>query len=205
MYHFRLVATSGSGAVTGSDATFTTPAPTLTLSTTSAIVSFGHAVTISGTLSTRIANRTVTVYVQRHDQSSFVSLATVLTRSDGTWSMTLRPSIGALYKAACDGGVSPVRTIAVRPSVSLRVLTKQRFTTHVSGGRSFAGRVVQLQRRVHQHWQTIARAPLNRYSSAVFHPQLPPGRSTLRVAMSVNQAGAGFLAGFSRAISYRVR
>jgi phosphodiesterase/alkaline phosphatase D-like protein len=204
-YHYRLVATSGSRTGTGSDATFMTPAPTLTLSTSSPIVSFGHAVTVSGALSTRIANRTVTVYVQRPGQSSFVSLATVLTRSDGTWSMKLRPSIGALYRAACDGGVSAVRTIAVRPSVSLRVLTKHRLTTHVSGARSFAGRVVQLQRRAHERWQTIVRVPLNRYSSAVFHPTLPPGRSTLRVAISVNQAGAGYLAGFSRTISYRVR
>jgi hypothetical protein len=204
-YHFRLVATNGSGTVTGSDATFMTPAPTLTLSTSSATVSFGHAVTLSGSLSTRIANRTVTVYAQRHDQSSFVSLATVLTRSDGTWSLTLRPSIGALYKAACDGGVSGVRTVAVRPAVSLRALSKQRFTTHVSAGCSFAGRVVQLQRRVDNRWRTIARLRLNRYSSATFHPRLPRGRSTLRIAMSVNQAGAGFLAGFSRTISYRVR
>jgi hypothetical protein len=204
-YHFRLVATNGSGTVAGSDATFTTFAPTLTLSSTSSVVSFGHEVTLSGSLSTRLPNRTVTLYAKRHDQSSFTSIGTVLTRSDGAWSMTLRPSIGALYKAVSDGGVSAVRAIAVRPAVSLRVLTRQRFTSHVSAGRSFAGRVVQLQRRAHSRWRTIARARLNRYSSAMFHPQLPRGRSTLRIAMSINQAGAGFLAGFSRKISYRAR
>ena len=204
-YHFRLVASNASATITGSDATFTTFAPTLTLSTSTGIVTFGQEVVLSGDLSTRVANRTVTVYAQRRDQDSFASLGTVLTRSDGTWSLTLRPSIGALYKATCDGGVSGVRTIGVRPAVSLRTLTKQRFTTHVSGGRSFAGRVVQLQRRVNDSWRTIARATLNRSSSAVFRPRLPRGRSMLRVAMSVNQAGPGFLAGFSRQISYRVR
>jgi hypothetical protein len=204
-YHFRLVATNGSGTVTGSDVTFATVAPTVTLSIRRGVVSFGHEVVLSGAVSTRLANRTVTIYAQRHDQSSFASLGSVLTRSDGTWSLTLRPAIGALYKAMCDGGVSPIRTIAVRPAVSLRAITKQRFTTHVSAGRSFAGRVVQLQRRVNARWRTIARLRLNRYSSATFHPHLPRGRSTLRIALSVNQAGAGFLAGFSRTISYRVR
>ena len=204
-YHFRLAASNASATVTGSDATFTTFAPTLTLSASSGVVTFGHEVVLSGDLSTRAADRTVTIYAQRRDQGSFASLGTALTRSDGSWSFTLRPSIGALYKAACDGGISSVRTIAVRPAVSLRAVTKHRFTTHVSAGRSFAGRVVQLQRRVNDRWRTIARLRLDRYSSATFHPRLPRGRSTLRVAMSVNQAGAGFLAGFSRSISYRVR
>ena len=51
---------------------------------------------------------------------------------------------------------------------------------------------------------SVAKAMLNRNSVAVFPAaKLPGGVSTLRVAMSVNQAGAGYLAGFSRTIVHR--
>jgi hypothetical protein len=57
---------------------------------------------------------------------------------------------------------------------------------------------VQLQRRLSDgRWRTISRNRLNIRSTAVFHPALPRGRSLLRVALSVNQAGSGYLAGFS--------
>jgi len=42
---------------------------------------------------------------------------------------------------------------------------------------------------------------LGAHSRAEFKVTLPKGRSRLRVAISVNQAGAGFLGGFSRTIS----
>jgi lipoyl-dependent peroxiredoxin len=67
------------------------------------------------------------------------------------------------------------------------------------------GRVVQPQRSSGGRWRTIERVRLNRYFAVIFRPRLARGRSTLRVAMSINQAGAGYLAGFSRTISYRVR
>jgi hypothetical protein len=42
-------------------------------------------------------------------------------------------------------------------------------------------------------------------STAVFRLRLPKGKSRIRVAMSVNQAGAGYLAGFSPTITVRRR
>ena len=55
---------------------------------------------------------------------------------------------------------------------------------------------------------TIKRLRLTKRSTALFRPvtfraALPKGASTLRVAMSVNQAGAGYLGGFSRTIVFR--
>jgi hypothetical protein len=44
---------------------------------------------------------------------------------------------------------------------------------------------------------------LSRLSGKTFSVQLRRGRSTLRVVMSVNQAGPGYLAGISRTIVYR--
>jgi hypothetical protein len=95
-------------------------------------------------------------------------------------------------------------TVDVRPAVSLRELPRLRFATHVTGVRSFAGRIVQLQRHLlNGSWVTVARARLNRSSNATFHPKLRRGRSTLRVAIDARQAGSGYLTGFSRWVSIR--
>jgi hypothetical protein len=72
--------------------------------------------------------------------------------------------------------------------------------------RSFKGRVVQLQRRrSNGSWLTIARTRLGAGSIAVFRPQLPRGRSVVRVAISAQQAGTGYLAGYSAGLAYRRR
>jgi hypothetical protein len=97
-------------------------------------------------------------------------------------------------------------TVGVRPAVSLRALPKMRFATHVVAARRFTGRMAQLQRRLLDgRWLTVARARLSARSTAVFHARLPRGHSTLRVAISVNQAGGGYLAGFSPWLSFRRR
>ena len=205
IYHFRLVASNSAGTVNGSDGSLATPGPVLTLTAARAVVVFGQATTLFGTVSPRHGNQRVTLFAQRADQNSFALLTTVLTENGGTWSFAVKPSIGTTYKAICDGGVSPTRSIAVRPAISLRTLSRQRLATRVAGARSFAGRTVQLQRWSGGRWLTIARARLNASSAAVFSPKLPTGVSTLRIAMSVNQAGVGYLAGFSPTLRYRSR
>ena len=50
---------------------------------------------------------------------------------------------------------------------------------------------------------TLKRLPLNTSSAAIFRAALPQGASTLRIAISVNQAGAGYLGGTSRTILYQ--
>ena len=99
--------------------------------------------------------------------------------------------------------------MGVRPSISLRRTSAGLLSTRVAGVHSFAGRFVQLQRRnAAGRWVTIKRLRLNSRSAGLFRPvtfraALPSGRSTLRVAMSINQAGAGYLGGFSRTIVFR--
>jgi hypothetical protein len=84
------------------------------------------------------------------------------------------------------------------------VITKRRLSTRVVAGTSFATKIVKLQRRVGNRWVTVRRARLNAKSSAIFKATaLPRGRSVIRIAMSVNQAGPGYLGGFSRTIAYR--
>ena len=54
------------------------------------------------------------------------------------------------------------------------------------------------------HWVTVKRERLNSSSTTTFRTSLlPRGHSTIRIALSVNQAGPGYLAGFSRTLGYR--
>jgi hypothetical protein len=205
-YHFRLVATNSVGASYGGDATFMTAGPAVTLAASTGTIVARRGVMLSGTVASGRANETVVVFAQRFTNPSFTALATVLTSAGGTWKLAVKPMISTTYKGVWNGSTSLTVTVAVRPAVTLRTLPRSRFTTRVLAGRSFAGRTVQLQRRLLDgRWLTIARADLNRRSVAIFHPALRRGRWTLRVAISVNQAGGGYLAGFSPWISVRRR
>jgi hypothetical protein len=188
-YHVRLVATSSAGSSDGGDTTFTTVGPAVTISASGTTVVYGRRVTLRGTVSSKQANASVGVYASRLDSGSFTSVATVLTGAGGTWSLSVKPPIRTTYKALFGGG-SAVTTIAVRPAVSLKAQASGRFATHVAAARSFAHRIVQLQRhRLDGSWLTIGRTRLSARSTAVFQPRLPSGRSLLRVAIGAGQAG----------------
>jgi hypothetical protein len=202
-YHLRLVAASSSGTVYGADTAFTTVAPTVSISAAGPTVVFGRRLMLRGTVSTRQANATVSVFAARPGGGSYTGVATVLTGPGGTWSLVVRPRILTRYKVLF-GSSSAVTTVTVRPAVSLVARPKERFVAHVTGARSFVGHKVQMQRqRLDGTWQTIARARLGARSRAVFHPHLPKGRSVLRVAISAAQAGTGYRAGFSLWLTHR--
>src|SRR5262249_42166098 len=163
-------------------------------------VVYGHSITLSGAAT---GNATVTILAQSFGDGDFRALTTVHTGGDGRWSFAARPAIRTSYRASANGAASLPVTIGVPPAVSLRRIRGARAQPPAAGGRASAGRFVQLQRRRGGRWVTIRRARLGKTSSTVFRASvLPRGRSTIRVAMSVNQAGPGYLAGFSRAITY---
>jgi hypothetical protein len=201
-YHYRLVATNDVGTTRGADGTFTTAG--VTIATPARLVVYGRKVTLSGAVPTRRGGEVVALLAQRFGEGSFTTIANVVTAADGTWRYLAKPTIRTSYTASWSGGSSPATTVGVRPAVSLRRLADGRLATRVVGARSFAGRFVQLQRRSPSgRWVTIKRVRLNARSAAIIRATLPQGASVLRVAMSVNQAGAGYLAGFSRTIAYR--
>jgi trimeric autotransporter adhesin len=202
-YHYRLVAQSTAGTTHGSDVTFNTIAAISLQSSTTQVV-YGAPATLSGTVATRQSGVTVSVLQEAYGQTSFSTLGSVVTGPGGTWSYQVRPKMQTSYQAKAPEGTSAAATVGVRPAVSLRVITGGRFTTKVKAATAFAGKVVQLQRLLPgNRWETLAKAKLSAKSSAIFSAsKLPRGTSLVRVAMSVNQAGAGYLGGFSRTLSY---
>ncbi len=200
-YHYRLLAKSDAGTTAGADATFTTVGVTLTVAARQVV--FGGRITLSGVVPTHRAGEQVVIFAQPYGGGSFQSRSTVLTGVNGTWAYIAQPRITTAYEAGWRGGMSAPVSIGVHPSIAVHQTATRRFIVKVSGGRTFAGRLIQFQRRSNGHWSTIKRVRLGRRSGADFRVSLPKGRSTVRIALSVNQAGAGFLGGMSRAITVK--
>jgi hypothetical protein len=200
-YHFRLVASSSAGTTRSADATFVT-APAVTLQAAALKVVHGETVLLSGTVSSFAPGVTVNVLAAL-GSSPFSQVGTAQTGANGTWTFLARPKAQTTYQASANGGISSTVIVGVAPAITLKVITKARFEAHVSAGNPLAGHSVQLQRLSNGHWVTLKRERLSSSSNAIFAASLlPPGASTLRIALSVNQAGAGLLAGFSRELVY---
>ena len=179
------------------------PAPSVTLAASALRVVYGGSVTLSGTVSSKQTGEQVTLLAQKYGDASYGAVATLTTGSEGRWRYVVKPTIGTGYQARFKNATSSSVRVGVRPLVSFRVITGARFSTRVVAARSFAGRYVQLQRRSSVgQWVTLKRLRLDARSAAIFRATVPRGTSSLRVAMSVNQAGPGYLAGISRTIVY---
>jgi hypothetical protein len=199
-YHYRLVAKSDAGTGVGADLTFHTTGVTLVTAARETV--FGRGIRLSGLVPSGAAGEQVIVFAQPFGRGSPFSVATVLTSAGGAWSYVARPTIGTSYLAGWQGGTSAPVAIGVHPAISLRRLASGKLRTHVRGLNGFPHRIVRLQRRrADGTWATVTRVRLNRLSTATFLGKLPHGRSTIRIVMSINQAGPGYLGGKSRTIA----
>ncbi len=203
VYHYRLVTKSDAGTARGADAVFTTLG--VTLATVVKQTAFGGRVLLSGVVPTHQPNETVIVYAQPYGEGSPRAVATILTGVNGAWQYLARPKIATTYQASWRSRLSTSVTIAVRPRITFTRLRSGHFVARVIGGHSFAGRLVQLQRWNGVRWVTLRRARLGSRSRAEFKATLRKGRSTLRIAFSVNQAGAGYLGATSPTLRVTVK
>ena len=172
-----------------------------TFSAIATLDDYGHPVTLTGRLLHGGAGRHVLIVAQSYGHGA-VRLATVTTKRGGRFSVSVRPRIMTTYQAQL-GSIRPSRaiTVGVRPVMSVDRLAGGKLRTRVVAAKSFRGRTVKLQRRVGATWHTVAQQPLKHGSTAVFAVSLP--RSVVRVAMSVNQAGAGYLGTSSHPLVFR--
>ena len=201
LYHYRLVARNDKGTTRGADLNLTTTG--VTLGARAQWVVYGRAVLLSGLAATRRPGESVTVFAAKFGTRSPVAVATAVTGDGGVWRYLARPAIQTTYLATSNGVTSREMVIGVRPRVLLTRVGRARFHVRVLGTRSFRGRRVKLQRLTSVGWRTVRSVRLGRHSAKTFRAQLRKGRSTLRVVMSVNQAGPGYLSGISRTIVYR--
>jgi hypothetical protein len=198
-YHYRLVARSDGGTRYGADLTFTTTGVSLVVAAHQVV--FGGRIRLTGSVPTHTAGEQVVVFSKAYGTGSFRSVATVLTGADGVWTYLARPRVATAYQVSWRNGLSAAASVGVHPRVGLTRYRNGHFFVTVAGNHAFAHRVVQLQRKVGTRWVTIRRVRLGLRSRVEFRATLPKGRSTVRAAFSVNQAGPGYLGGTSRALT----
>jgi plastocyanin len=176
--------------------------PTLTLQSSVVYATFGQDSTISGIVSNHAAGEQVTIFYQPYGTPNMMQRTVVLTGAGGTYSFTISPQIQTTYEASWKGAYSSPITVQVQPKLSIG--RNGGWILHASGGHGFAGKAVQFQRlnTATGQWVTLAKVDLNSRSSAKVQVTLPKGMNHLRLAMSVNAAGAGFLAGFSPELNW---
>jgi hypothetical protein len=173
----------------------------ITMSASATKVLYGHHLTLSGRVLNASGPTTVVILARPYGSSAPAMVGTVATDTRGGWIWRFGPAIQTTYVARAAGVTSRPAVVGVRPLVTAREISNGHVWAQVTAGRSFAGRKVQLQRQLSSGaWQTLAEKRLGHGSTAVFALTLPS--STLRVALSVNQAGKGFLGSASHALAY---
>ena len=177
--------------------------PAVTLGTSLPQISYGTRITLSGQINSKKAGENVQLNYLPYGQGSEAVLATVITGADGVYSFNVTPKILTTYRAVWKTASSlPVQT-AVAPSISFGRMNG--FLTRVYAGRSMARKQVQLQRLlelrpVGDDQARLARSELARPVRGGAAGRCEPAADR---HVSVNQAGAGYLAAFSREIVYR--
>lgn len=179
--------------------------PTLTLAASQAYMTFGDKLTVSGVVSNHRAGEQVTIFYQPYPQPNLIQRTVVVTSAGGAYSFAISPQVLTTYQAFWKGAYSAPATVQVQPRLSIG--RNGVWILHASAGHTMAGRDVQFQRLNTStgQWVTLVKATLNVRSSARVSVKLPKGLNHLRLAMSVNEAGAGYLAGFSPVLDWKQR
>lgn len=157
---------------------------TATLSASASIVTFGEAVTISGSISADpgcIGARNVTLQWQPDDASAFADVATATTAADGSFSFVQTQPHTGRYGATIQAGGSCLASTTNQVLVRVRELVDAALVAGATGGGSCVdvsmsvlperpGQFVELQRRTRQGWSLIERLTLDPASQALASP-----------------------------------
>jgi hypothetical protein len=189
---------SFTGVVAGTPAPAPAPAASISVNVSTFRILYGRWLTVSGVISSHQGGQQVTIEGQEYGAGK-TTIGTATTASDGSWSFRTKPGIQTSFDARWNGATSRSLTVGVMPLVTFHLITHKRFSTRVVAARSFAGKIVKLQRLEGSSWVTLKRVRLGGNSDAIFRTKLHES-ATLRMAFSVNQAGAGYLGGLSRTL-----
>ena len=176
----------------------TDPPPAVNLAATAPILVFGTESRLQGATSSKRAGEQVTLLQQPHGQTAYTQMMVATTGPNGVYDVAVRPTILTAYVAQYRGVSSGAIQVQVRPRITLLPGRRGYFLTRVSGGHSFAGRYVFLQRRnVFGQWVSIVRYRLGLNSGKLFRIPKRRGVVRYRIFMTVNQAGLGYLESWS--------
>ena len=143
----------------------------------------------------------MTVCSQPYGQVSPVQIATLLTGTGGVWDLMVKPTLLTNYQAHWKSTVSAQVGVQLRPAIVFGAY-KRWGSVKVKADRSLTGKKAYLQKFTRFHeWVKVRSVVLGPTSSKRFLLELPAGhRYAVRIFMSLNQIGAGYLDGFSRTV-----
>jgi plastocyanin len=172
------------------------PPPSVTLGATLPILVSGGETTITGTVSNGKAAEPVIITTRPYGSATPV-VATVMTGAGGGYALTVKPDILTSYTATWKTATSQAVSIQVRPKLTLTPYGG-RFWAKVIAPATYAGHSILLQRlSPFGQWITVAQYKLGQLSGKIFSMPKKKGTFTYRVYLSVNQAGPGYLDGWS--------
>jgi plastocyanin len=190
---------------------------TLSLSASPRAVNYGSATTLSGTLSTGLANEKIDVLSQPCGETAAKVVATVTTTTNGSFTYQSQAMLNTSYQArqkpTGTAITSSAVAVSVRPVVLLRRNASHRFTAQVVAAQSFVGKAVVFQRWVaaKRKWTTVktvflgnrkaASTPLagSTVSGVTFGAKLR-SRLNVRAVLPSGQAGPCYVSAKSRTI-----
>lgn len=189
-YHDALhVALKGTVTVKG-------PPPAVSLGASAPVVKFGGPITLSGLVSSHKTGETVTLVALPMGQTNKQVIATLQTTTGGAFSFAVTPQIYTTYQAQWKGTEASV-IVQVQPKIALPAPVRGFFHFTVEAATSFAGHWVFLQRwsPSQARWLSYRRLVLGPRSGRIFPTTYAPrhARTSLRIFLTQDQAGAGYL------------
>jgi plastocyanin len=181
------------------------PPPSVSIASSAGAVFYGAGISLTGFISSGAANQTVEIWERPYGQASFAKAAELKTVTGGGYGWPDVPNILSEYQARWGNRASAVVMVGVRPRMTL-IRRAPWFVTSARAQRSMAGRWVYVQRRSSlNQWVNIKKVRLGSTGARRFKLDLERGRHILRMFMTTNQAGPGYLWSHSRTIVVRKR
>jgi plastocyanin len=167
--------------------------PTIGISRIRAV--YGNTIRVFGSIPNGASGEQVTVRITPYGGPT---TERVLIPDEGTFEFTYRPRIRTEFQVEWNGEASPrAPFIGVRPLVVFRPVNLRRnvFFVRAKAARSYAGKVVRIQRMNERGaWVTTRRVRLNRFGQARFVGRFPEGTTTARAIVT---RAPGYEFGFS--------
>jgi plastocyanin len=172
------------------------PVASLTLGVAAPILVYGSQTTLTGTVSNGQAGETVAISAQPYGQAAIQQVATVTTGTGGGFAYTVQPDRQTTYVATWKTARSLTVMVQVRPKLTF-VPLEGRMYAKVLSPVSHAGGFIYLQRLTPVGWITVGKLSLGPLSGKIFMLPRRCGIITYHVYLSADQAGAGWLDGWS--------
>jgi hypothetical protein len=187
------------------------PPVTLTIAASTATVTYGSPVTLSGVLSSQKPNQAIGIAATECGTTKQTKAATVKTVANGAYSGAVTPTIGTAYQATYKNVKSASVSITVRPLLELAKTSTGHYTAKATAAQALTGKFVLFQRykKLRKRWVQVKRLALGAavpgatkpamISSVSFKSALPHG-TRVRMIITAKQAGPCYAAATSKSL-----